>query len=199
MAKRRGGGFFTKTVTDAAGVVTTVTDWRSIIAILLTVILTVGAVLLVLFFTVLKPKDSSSEQPSGGGAVAPPYSKLPGTITIAEIAQAPSAGQGIIYFSQAQAAGTVCDTCTAIFDINLTYSGGQPVPPLSSKQVTAPSTSGVVTFDYSVPTQTGGSTPPTPTPPAQVSIEVTARSVSSQDPTKKSGPTSFSKTIPYVS
>lgn len=197
MAKRKVGGFFTKTVTDPAGFVTKVTDWRSIIALIVTLVI-VAVIVGVVLYVALTPKKESPEEPSGGGAVAPSYSKIPGNITIAEVTQAPSAGQAIIYFSQAQAAGTVCDTCTAMFDINLTYSGGLPVPPPSLKQVTASSTSGVVTFDYSVPTQTGGSTPPEPTPPAQVSIQVTARSVSSQDPSKKSGPTSFSKTIPYV-
>lgn len=197
MAKRKVGGFFTKNVTDAAGVVTRVTDWKSIMVLILTIVV-VGAIIGVVLYFTLSPKKESPEEPSGGGSVAPSYSKIPGSITIAEVTQAPSAGQGIIYFSQAQAAGTVCDTCTAMFDINLTYSGGQPVPPPSFKQLTASSTSGVLTFDYSVPTQSGGTTPPLPTPPTQVSVQVTARSVSSQDPSKTSGPTTFTKTIPYV-
>jgi hypothetical protein len=196
MAKRRGGGLFTYVADPLTGATKLTT-----LSVVLILLLGVGIVLaIVLPLTLLKPKDDSNqEQPTkGGGSVSPGMNKLPGQITIAEVTQAPSAGQGIIYFSQAQASGTVCDTCTATFDINLTYSGGIPSPAPVYKQLTAPSTSGVVTFDYSVPTQTGGSTSPQPTPPAQVSVEVKARSVSSQDPSKTSAPTTFTKTIPYV-
>lgn len=195
MAKR-GAGIF-RTDPDPITGLTKLT-WVSIILIF---VLVVGVVLAIVLPLTLGKKDHDKhEQPSGGGAVAP-MSNLPGRITIAEVAQAPSAGQGIIYFSQDQAAGTVCESCTAQFDINLSYSGGQPTPESTFKTVTSPSTSGVVTFDYSVsgsgfnPLTPGGNTT---TPPNQVTVQITARSISSQDPTKKGGSTSFSKTIPYV-
>ncbi len=190
---RRGGGIFRTTPDPITGATKLTT-----LSIFLIFLLVVGIVLAIVLPLVLNKKDDKKddETPSGGGAVSP-MSKIPGRLTIAEVAQAPSAGQGIIYFSQDQAAGTVCETCTAQFDINLSYSGGQPTPPASYKTVTAPSTSGVVTFDYSVPTDTGGSTPPTPSPPTQVQIEVTARS---QVPGtgKRGAPTTFSKTLQYV-
>jgi hypothetical protein len=193
---RRGGGIF-RTAPDPITGATKLTT----LSVVLILILVVGVVLaIVLPLTLLKPKDESTEQ-TGGGAVGPGFSKLPGRITIAELTQAPSAGQGIIYFSQAQAAGTVCDTCTAIFDISITYSGGNPQQEPVTKTVSAPSTSGTVTFDYGVPEPRFNPLQPgvaNTTPPTQVQIDVTARSVSSQDPSKKSGATSFSKTIPYV-
>lgn len=193
---RRGGGLFTYVADPITGQTKYTT--LSIILILLVV---VGVVLAIVLPLTLGKKDEEKhdERHDGGGRVSP-MDKIPGRLTIAEVAQAPSAGQGIIYFSQDQAAGTVCESCTATFDINLTYSGGQPTPEPTFKTVTAPSTSGVVTFDYSVsgsgfsPLTPGGSTS---TPPTQVSVQITARSINPQTG-KHGGPTSFSKTIPYV-
>ncbi len=197
MAKRKiGGGWFSSTdpLTGA-----TSRNWSNIFITIITVLVVLGVIVLILMLVLRHPKESEPA-PSGGGAVAP-MSNIPGPLTIAEVAQAPSAGQAIIYFSQDRVAGAACDTCTAQFDINLSYSGGQPTPGPIFRTVTAPSTSGVVTFDYSVsgsgfsPLTPGGSTS---TPPNQVGVKITARSISSQDPTKKGSPTSFSKTIPYV-
>lgn len=193
MAKRRGGGLFTDDLTGNMTIFSKVFSSIFLIAAL------VGFGFLVYFLIkTFAPKKHDDKPEEGGGNVSP-FDKIPGPLKIAEVAQAPSAGQAIIYFSQA--AGSVCDTCTALFDINITYSGGQPTPPFTTKQVTASSNSGVVTFDYSVsgsgfsPVTPGHSTPNLPT---SVQLDITARSVSSHDPSKKSGPTSFSKTIPYV-
>lgn len=197
MARRKVGGAWFQNVDPVTGV----TSWTGLSKFLFSIagLTIVGLLIWMVVSIVMNSKsDGGSPPPSGGGAVAPPMSKLPGRITIAEVAQAPSAGQAIIYFSQAEAAGTTCDTCTATFDINLTYSGGLPTPSPVYKQATAPSVSGVVTFDYSVPTQTGGSTPITPTPPTQVTVSITARSVSNEDPSKKGSPTTFTKTLTYV-
>lgn len=197
MARRKGGGLFTSSVTDAAGVVTNVTNWTSILVVTVTVVVVITIVVVVFYFA-LKPKEGKHEESkSGGGDVAPPMSQQPGRITIAEVAQAPSSGQAIIYFSQSEASGVTCDTCTAEFDVNITYTGGQPVPPPTHKKVTSPVLNGTVTFDYSVPTETGGTTPPLPIPPTQVSLDITARSINPQNGIR-GGPSSFSKNIPYV-
>lgn len=194
MAKR-GGGIFTY----VADPVTGATKYTSL-SIILIFLLVVALVLAIVLPLMLLKKDDDKKE--GGGAVAPPYSKLPGRITIAEVTQAPSAGQAIIYFSQAQASGTVCDTCTAVFDIIMTYSGGNPTQDPVHKQITAPSTSGVITFDYSVFTPDrhtpGQNININTTPPTSVQLDITARSTNPQNPSKTSGSTSFSKTIPYV-
>jgi hypothetical protein len=198
MARRRGGGIFSTTMTDLdTGAMSSVTNWKNIILLILAIVV-IGVIIGVSVWFGTRPRDQEGPSaPASGGKVGPSWNKLPGRINIAEVAQAPSAGQGIIYFSQAEEAGTVCDTCEAVFDINLTYVGGNPAPPLAHKIVTTPALNGVARFDYSVPTQTGGSTPPTPSSPTQVQIEVTARS---QVPGtgKRGAPTTFSKTLQYV-
>lgn len=199
MARRRhiGGNWFR--TTDAITGVTT-TNWGNVL-ILIVSILVLGLVAGVITWAVISNKPQSNQnQQTGGGAVGPPISTIPGRITIAEVAQAPSAGQAIIYFSQAEASGTTCQTCTATFDVNMTYVGGNPTQPPGFKTVTAPSTSGTVTFEYGA--STGGFSPLTPggnntVPPSQVQLSITARSTNPQ--TGKSGPqTTFTKTIPYV-
>jgi hypothetical protein len=201
MPRKRGGGFFTTTVPALlpGGVATTVVNWKNIIFLILGIII-LGVIIGVSVWAGTRPKKDEKGTDGGGGAVGPKYSDLPGRITIAEVAQAPSSGQAIIYFSKAEAAGTTCDVCTAEFDINLTYTGGTPQQPPVYKMITAPSTSGVVTFDYSV------FTPPPPTgaqniqintsPPTQVQIDITVRSITPQG--RAGGSTTFSKTIPYV-
>ena len=198
MVKRRGGAIidFFRTVDPTTGSSSITT-----LSIILIIILIAGILLAIVLPFVLGKKDtSSSSQPTGGGTVAPPMSTIPGKITIAQVAQAPSAGQAIIYFSQAQASGSVCDTCTATFDINMTYTGGSPSQPPSFKTVTASATSGTVLFDYGFsqgpfsPITPGGSNT---VPPTSVSLQITARSTNPQTGAIGS-PTTFSKTIPYV-
>lgn len=129
-----------------------------------------------------------SATPSGG-AVDPGMSERPGRINIASVVQGPSAGQAIIYFSQAETMGVLCDTCTAMFDVNMTYTGGSPAPPAVYKPMTAPATSGVLTLDYSV----NGLT----TSPTQVTIDITARSKNPKTGIT-GGPTKFSQMLPYI-
>lgn len=191
MAKRRGGGIFTY-VTDP---ITGATEFTTFTYVLI-VLLFVGIVLAIVLPLTLIDRHKP-ETRTGGGAVAPPMSQQPGRINIAEVAQSPSAGQAIIYFSQAEASGTTCDTCTAEFDVNISYVGGQPNPAPVFKKVTAPALSGTTTLDYSVSTQTGGTTPPLPTPPTQINLSITSRSVNPQNGVK-GAPTTFSKTLPYV-
>lgn len=198
MVKRRGGAIidFFRTVDPTTGSSSITT-----LSMFLIFILLAGVILAIVLPLVLGNKDTPSpSQPTGGGSVAPPTATIPGQIKIAEIAQAPSAGQAIIYFSQAQASGSVCDTCTATFDINMTYTGGSPSQPPSYKSVTASATSGTVTFEYGFsqgpfsPITPGGSNT---VPPTSVTLDVTARSTNPQTGAI-GGPTTFSKTIPYV-
>lgn len=165
----------------------------SIVLIFVLIVLVLLAVILPLTLG----RDKDQEEPKESKKTGPPMSGIPGRITIAEVAQAPSAGQAIMYFSQAEASGTTCESCTAEFDVNITYSGGRPVPPPQYKKLTAPALSGTVTFEYSVPTQTGGSTRPDVEPPNQMDITVHARSVNTQTG-QIGGATSFSKTLPYI-
>lgn len=197
MAKRRGGAIF-QNVDPLTGISSWTLLSKMLFTLFIIILVALAGYSIYLAIAILTETSPGGSAQKGGGAVAPPISKIPGRITIAEVAQSPSAGQAIIYFSQAEAAGTTCDTCTATFDINLTYVGGLPSQPPADKTVTAPATSGTVIFDYSVPTQTGGSTSPTPSPPTQVTVSITARSVSSEDPTKSGAPTTFTKSIPYV-
>jgi len=191
MVKRsyKGGGWFT----DDSGNFTTLSY---AISSALSIIALVG--LGVMIYVLIKVFGKKEEpEHSKGHAVAPPISKQPGRINVAEVAQSPSAGQAIIYFSQAEAAGTTCESCTASFDIQMSYSGGMPVPAPSFQTVTTSPANGTVTFDYSVPTQTGGTTGPQPTPPNSVSFSITARSINPE--TGATGlTTTFSKTIPYI-
>lgn len=190
----RGGGFFSTTTISPGGMsVKTIHWWNIFYFILGLVVLGTIIGVAVYFGTRKKQDDSGPEHRSGGSTM----NKVPGSIKIAEVSQAPSAGQAIIYFSQQQAPGASCDNCTSTFDINMTYYGGKPNPSPVFKKVTGSSTSGTVTFDYSIPSQTGTPMPLAPTPPTQVNVKITAREV---DPAtgKMGGPTSFSKTIPYV-
>lgn len=193
---KRGGGIFTYVADPITG-----TTKYTTLTVVLILLLVIGIVLAIALPLILTRKDEKDSKQEGGGAVAPSYEKVPGRITIAEVSQAPSAGQAIIYFSQAQASGTVCDTCTAAFDIIMTYSGGSSDQEPVHKSVTATSTSGTVIFDYSV------FTPDQPTPgqninintssPTSVQLDITARSTNPQTGSV-GGSTSFSKTIPYV-
>jgi hypothetical protein len=198
MARRKiGGGWFSST-DPSTGVITR--NWSNIFITVIGILMLLGVIALILMLVLRRPTESEPAQ-TGGGAVAPPYSTRPGRINIAEVAQAPSAGQGIIYYSLAEEAGTVCDTCSAEFGINLTYTGGNPQHPPQYKTVTAPAVNGVARFDYSVftpPPSTGGQNIRTnTTPPTQVRVEITARSTNPQ--TRAAGaPTSFSKTLQYV-
>lgn len=195
MAKR-GGGIFTYVADPLTGKTKLTT-----LSIILILVIIVGIVLaIVLPLTLGKRHDDIPKEPSGG-AVAPPYNKRPGRINIAEVTQAPSAGEAIIYYSQAEEQGVLCDTCTAQFDINLTYIGGNPQPSPDHKIVTSPSLNGVARFDYGVftpPPSTGGQNIRTnTTPPTQVQVEITARSMLPGSGIS-GGSTTFSKTIPYV-
>jgi hypothetical protein len=201
MVKRRGGGFFTTTYSPPGGMAVTEINWKNIILLILLIVV-LGVIIGVSVWAGTRPKDQEGPSaPASGGKVGPPMSQLPGRINIAEVAQAPSAGQGIIYFSQAEEAGTVCDTCEAVFDINLTYVGGTPQHEPDHRIVTTPALNGVARFDYSVfapsPSTPGQDVRTNTSPPTQVQIEVTARS---QVPGtgKRGPPTTFSKTIPYV-
>lgn len=199
MVKRRGGGFFTTTINPPGGIPVTQTNWRNIFLFILVIVI-LGVIIGVSVYYGTRPKEPSSEGQKGGGAVAPPYSKRPGRINIAEVAQAPSAGQGIIYFSQAEEQGVLCDTCTAEFNINITYTGGTPVEP-QFKKVTSPSTSGVARFDYSVfippPSTPGQQIHTGTTPPTSMQVEVNARSMIPGTGIS-GGTTTFTKTLPYV-
>jgi hypothetical protein len=195
MAKR-GGGIFTYVADPITGKTKLTT-----LSIILILLLIVGIILaIVLPLTLGKKRDEPASKESGG-AVAPPYSKRPGRINIAEVAQAPSAGQAIIYYSQAEEQGVLCDTCTAEFSINLSYVGGNPQPESQYKIVTSPSLNGVARFDYSVftpPPTTGGQNIRTnTTPPTQVQVEISARSLVPGTGIS-GGTTTFSKTLPYV-
>jgi hypothetical protein len=162
-------------------------------------ILLAGIILAIVLPLVLTKKDAPASQPTGsGGSVAPPIDTLPGRITIAEVAQAPSAGQAIVYFSQASSA--TCESCIASFDINTTYTGGSPSQHPSFKTLTSPSNSGTLTFEYGA--SQGPFDPITPggnntTPPTSVTVQITARSTNPQTGAISS-PTSYTKTIPYV-
>lgn len=193
---KRGGGIFTYVADPLTGA-TKLTS----ISIFLIFLLIVGVILaIVLPLTIGKKRDDG--EPSGpSGKVGPPMSQLPGRINIAEVAQAPSAGQAIIYYSLAEEAGTVCDTCEAVFDISLKYVGGTPPHEPEHKIVTSPALNGIARFDYSVfapsPSTPGQNIHTNTSPPTQVEIEVTARS---QVPGtgKRGAPTTFSKTLQYV-
>ena len=211
MARRKlGGGIFKDDITG---------DWtgiaRGIFTILVLGLLATAGYFIYLAVVAGTPSSGDSSEPNklgpggtqkrrlgpGGtpfvGPTGPGMNTIPGRITIAQVGQSPSAGQGVIYFSQAEAEGATCDTCTGTFDIQLKYTGGLPTPPPKFTNVSAGATSGTVTFDYSVPTQTGGGTSPTPTPPTQVTAIVSARSVNPS--TGNMGPaTTFTKTMPYV-
>lgn len=192
---RRGGGIFTY----VADPVTGATKFTSLTIILIFLAIVAGVLAIVLPLVLLKPHDEEGPK-EPRGKVGPPMNQLPGRINIAEVAQAPSAGEAIIYFSLAEEAGTVCDTCTAEFDINLTYVGGSPTQSPAHKKVTSAATSGTARFEYG--SSTGGFSPLTPggsnaTPPTQVQVEITARSVV-PGTGKLGAPTTFSKTLQYV-
>lgn len=200
MAKRRGGGILWD-VDPNTGI--TSFGLKNIVSIL-GILVVLGVIGLIIFIVVKVVSQKGPETPSGGGggepkggSVAPPMSQQPGRIDIAEVAQSPSAGQAIIYFSQAEASGTTCESCSADFDINIKYTGGRPVPSPAFKKVSASAVNGTVTFDYSVPTQTGGSTGPDVIPPTKIDVTITARSMNPQTGAS-GGPTSFRKTLPYV-
>lgn len=190
---RRGGGWMHDDITGEL----TKTGTLIIVIGIVIILVSVG---LGLYYG-MRHGDRPSEAPkSGGGAVAPPYSKRPGRVNIAEVAQAPSAGEAIIYFSQAEEGGVVCDTCTAEFGINITYTGGSPPQEPKYQTVTSPATSGVARFTYG--TSAGGFSPLTPggsnaSPPTSMQIDITARSMVPGTGTS-GGSTSFSKTLPYV-
>jgi hypothetical protein len=194
MARRRytGGGWFRDDITGDPTIL-----GSGVVSLLILVVLAGVAVGVYFIIKEFGRHEKPDEKEPEGGKVGPPISGIPGKITIAEVAHAPSAGQGIIYFSQAEASGTTCEACTAEFDVNITYSGGRPTPSPSYKKVTAPVLNGVVTFDYSVPTQTGGSTQPDVMPPTQMDVSVSARSINAESG-QTGGPTTFSKTLPYV-
>ena len=198
MTRKRGGGFFWTKTDVPGGVSVTTINWKNIILLIIGIVI-LGVIIGVSVWAGTRPKDEKRSDDRGGGSVGPKYSGLPGRITIAEVVQAPSSGQAIIYFSKAEAGGTTCDVCTAEFNVNLTYIGGTPQQPPAYKMITAPSTTGIVTFDYGVPTS--GFDPLQPgnvisSPPTQVQIDVTSRSITPEG--KAGGPTTFSKTIPYV-
>lgn len=194
MAKR-GGGLFTY----VADPITGATKYTSF-TILLLFLAIVGGILAIVLPFVLSKKDRGDSSEPDKHTVGPDISGLPSRLTIAEVAQGPSAGQAIIYFSPAQATGVACEGCTATFDITITYIGGQPTTPPTFKKVSSPTTSGVVTFDYAAsssgfsPLTPGGNTTVHPT---QITVDISARSVNTQTG-KSSGPTTFSKTLPYV-
>jgi hypothetical protein len=197
MAKRgyKGGGFFTDDITGK-------TTMLGSLTIAFVGIIMLGALGVLTYFLIKDFGKGQSTQPSGGpqNPVAPPMSNLPGRIKIAEIAQAPSAGQAVIYFSQAEGPGVSCETCTADFDIQLSYDGGNPKAPPAFKKETAPSKNGLLTFDYSVLTPSPGSNQNirvNQTPPSFVNITVNARSVNPQTGVMGSL-TSFNKRLAYI-
>jgi len=196
MAKRRGGGLFKDDITGA---------WTpfgnimfAIAGVVVLGLLGLGLYFILKDFQPTRGEDAGPEKHKTG----PGTDTLPGKVNIAEILNAPSAGQAILYFSKHEEAGTTCDTCNVQFDVDLTYTGGSPSQPPKHEVVMAPLNSGTVIIPYGQPSS--GFSPVTPgsntaQPPTSVVVAVTARVVSNANPSLKGAATSFSKTIPYAS
>jgi hypothetical protein len=188
MAARRykGGGIFTD---DLTGGWTTLSKFLFLIAGL-TVL---GLLIWMIVALVLKYTQNNTAPSPQGGSVAPPMSGTPGRVTIAEIAQAPSSGQAIIYFSKAEAAGTTCDTCEVEFNVTTTYTGAYPSNPDPVTNVTtAPLSAGAVYITYTPQNPRGADSLPT-----QVQINVTATVVNPVTGVR-GGPVSASTQLPYI-
>jgi hypothetical protein len=189
MAKRKGGGIFVDDITGNWTILT-----KSLYSILFLAV--IGGISYVLYLVFSKSKRDGPVEPERH-SVGPNMNRIPGTVDIASVAQGPSAGQAIIYFSKHEAGGTTCDTCEVEFSINLSYSGGSSVPSPTPTIVTAPLNSGNAMVNYGIP-EPYTHTPPLPTPPTSVRLDITARVTDPTNPSNSGRPTSFSKTLPYV-
>lgn len=202
MRKQRGGGFFYTMVQGAAGALYPEINWGNIGLVLLLLIV-IGGAIAAIVYALTKPKTGSGSSNSGpsGYPVGPPMNREPGRVDIAAIAQGPSAGQAIVYFSKHESAGTTCDTCQVKFDLIMTYTGGSPKQADKYDSITAPINAGTVMIPYGTSTSNFG--PLTPggsntVPPTSVRINVTARVIDPTNPNMLGAPTTFSKTIPYT-
>lgn len=181
-----GGGWFTD---DISGAYTMLT--KSLIAI--AVIILIIGVSVGIYYGVTGSSNHSDNDHKKLNPVGPDINKLPGTIDIVSVGQAPSAGQAIVYFSKHEAEGTTCDTCEVEFSVNLNYTGGSNVTPVT-KTINAPLNSGTMIIPYWISIKPAGH----PAPPTSVQIDITARVVDSTNPSNKGRPISYSKTLPYI-
>ena len=151
----------------------------------------------VIIWVITKEKKNKPDQGGGttpsGGAVDPGMSNRPGRVDIAAINQGPSAGQAIIYFSKAEAAGTTCDSCEVEFKTTMTYTGAYPSNPDPVTNVTTvPLSAGIVNISYASQNPRGSDSLPT-----QVQIDVTA-TVINPITGVRGGPVSKSTQLPYI-